>query len=132
MTFALIRSKGRIIGDGLLISPKDLRNGIPTAALLSLQIDAALSGCLRVLDSQTGEEVAPAIPISVQDRLKLIDTLVGKRLPAAKVQEADDDAVNLDDAPVSTEDIKRLPLSELGRILEASFKVVPTRQEQEP
>ena len=132
MTFALIRSKGRIIGDGLLISPKDLRNGIPTAALLSLQIDAALSGCLRVLDSQTGEEVAPAIPISVQDRLKLIDTLVGKRLPAAKVQEADDDAVDLNDAPTTREDIKRLSLSELGRVIEASFKVSHAPDEQEP
>jgi hypothetical protein len=125
MTFSLVRSKGPLLGDGQLVSAKDLRNGIPAGPLLALMVDAALSGKLRAIDTETGEEVSPATPISTQDRLKLMSNLVDKRLPSMKAEEVQTEVTNIADAPVNPEDIKRMSLSELGRVIEATFKVTP-------
>ena len=130
MTFALVRSKGAIIGDGNLLPMRALRNAIPAAPLLSLLIDAALSGNMRQIDSATGEEVAPARPIQAHEQVKIAQYLLDKRLPTPRAAETEDSAaIDLKDAPLTPEEIKRLPLSEITRIIEATYSVVTTPTE---
>ena len=123
MAFALIRSRGPVKGDGVELTTKQLRQGIPAAACLALQIEAALTGHLKAIDLTTGEESGPAEKISVDNRLKLLDALVKKRLPDAKTAEVEEDrAADLENLPLDPEDIKRMPLSQLARVIEAQFE----------
>ncbi len=123
MTFALIRSKGPIQGDGKVLTTKQLRDAIPVGPLLAIQIDAALTGKIKCIDTLTGEEVGVATPLPINERLKLIDTLVGKRLPAAKTTDLDEGgAADLKDLSIDPEEVKRLPLSQLSRVIEAQFE----------
>jgi len=126
MSFCLVRSKGPIIGDGLLLSRKHLRNAIPAGPLLDIMIDAALTGNVKKLDSATGEEIGAATPLSTEAQLKLVQWLLERRLPAMKAPDASTDeetVVDLREVPTTPEDIKRLPLSQLGRVIEAQFRV---------
>ncbi len=124
MSFALIRSKGPVAGDGRILTKKQLRDAIPAGPLLALQIDAAFTGRIKCIDTATGEEVGIAFPIPIPERLKLIQTLVDKRLPAAKTMELDDDGhADLSELSLDPEEVKRLPLSQLSRVLEAQFEV---------
>jgi len=88
-----------------------------------MQIEAALTGHLKAIDLTTGEESGPAEKISVDNRLKLLDALVKKRLPDAKSAEVEEDrAADLENLPIDPEDIKRMPLSQLARVIEAQFE----------
>jgi hypothetical protein len=133
MAFALIRSKGPVTGDGALITTKALRQGIPAGLIMSMQIEAAVTGVLRKIDLATGEEVGTAEPVPQAERLKLLENLVKKRLPDAKVADVEEDrAANLDDLPVDPEDVKRMPLSQLTRVIEAQFEKVPEPLDNAP
>lgn len=124
MSFALVRSKGPIRGDGHVIDAKALRKAIPTAHLLAAQIEAALSGQVRQIDLHTGEDIGPARPIRPEDQLKLQQYLLDKRLPAAKAEEVEEGPkADLNKITLSPEEIKRMPLSELGRVIEATYEV---------
>lgn len=131
MSFALVRSKGPIRGDGHVIDAKALRKAIPTAHLLAAQIEAALSGQVRQVDLATGEDIGPARPIRPEDQLKLQQYLLDKRLPAAKAEEVEEGPkADLDKITLSPEEIKRMPLSELGRVIEATYEVKNEPQPQ--
>ena len=134
MTFALVKSKGPaslklpgpITGDGKVLTTRQLRDGIPAGTLLALQIEAALTGKLKRIDLLTGEEVEVAEQVPMNERLKIIDKLVDKRLPAAKTTEIEDQGkADLSDIPLDAEEIKRMPISQLGRVIEAQFENVP-------
>jgi hypothetical protein len=132
MAFALIRAKGPVRGDGVELTTKQLRQGIPAAACLALQIEAALTGHLKKIDLVTGEEVGTATALSDEQRLKLLDALVKKRLPDAKTAEVDEDrAADLENLPIDPEDIKRMPLSQLARVIEAQFEELKTPAPEE-
>lgn len=123
MTFALIKAKGPVTGDGRALTTRQLRDGIPAGVLLAMQIEAALTGKLKRIDITTGEEVEVAEQIPLNERLKLIDKLVDKRLPAAKTTEIEDQGkADLSNIPLDAEEIKRMPISQLGRVIEAQFE----------
>lgn len=131
MSFSLVRSKGRIIGDGQVMSAKRLRDAIPAGVLLALQIDAALTGKVRQIDTETGEDVGPARPIEPETQLELMERLLKKRLPDAKSADVEADrAVDLDELPTDPEEVKRLPISQLGKLIEAQF--TPREPKGEP
>lgn len=121
MAFSLIRSKGPVTGDGAILSPKQLREAIPAEALLLIQVDAAVSGKVRQIDLETGEETGPARPIDPEVQLAVGEKLLKKRLPDAKTEDVNDAdrVVNLNDVPTDKEEIKRLTSSQLTRIIEA-------------
>lgn len=124
MSFALVKSKGPILGDGAIYSSKTLRHAIPAAPLLAMLADAALSGKMRRIDTATGEEIEQARPIDVEDQMKVAQYLLDKRLPSHRAAEIEEGAkVDLKDAPLTPEEIKRLPLSELTRVIEATYEV---------
>lgn len=132
MTFALVKSKGGtrvpgpVLGDGKMLTTRQLRDGIPAGTLLALQIEAALTGKLKRIDLATGEEVEVAEQVPMNERLKIIDKLVDKRLPAAKTTEVEDvGKADLSDIPLDAEEIKRMPISQLGRVIEAQFETTP-------
>lgn len=135
MTFSLVKSKGPtslklpgpITGDGKQLTTRQLRDGIPAGALLALQIEAALTGKLKCIDLETGEEVGVATPVPQSEIMKLRQYLIDKRLPAAKTTEVEDvGKADLSDIPLDAEEIKRMPISQLGRVIEAQFESVPT------
>lgn len=131
MTFALVKSKGPlsprlpgpVTGDGKMLTTRQLRDGIPAGTLLALQIEVALTGKLKRIDLLTGEEAEVAENVPMNERLKIIDKLVDKRLPAAKTTEVEDvGKADLSDIPLDIEEIKRMPISQLGRVIEAQFE----------
>ena len=123
MSFALIKAKGPVSGDGRALTTRQLRDGIPAGILLALQIEVALTGKLKRIDIATGEEVEIAEQVPMNERLKIIDKLVDKRLPAAKTTEVEDQGkADLSDIPLDAEEIKRMPISQLGRVIEAQFE----------
>lgn len=125
MSFVLVKSqsppKGR---PPLLASLKDLRRLIPAEILTRALATAAMCGVMPRLDPKTGEEIEVADPVSVDKRIELSKYLLDKRLPAAKSEEVQDEAtVDLTSIPLTPEEIKRLPLNELQRVIEAQFSI---------
>lgn len=126
MSFALVRSKGPVRGDGHLLDTKTLRKGIPAAQLLRAQIEAALTGQVKQIDLETGEEIAPARPVTAEIQLKLQQYLLDKRLPTARAEEVEEGPrADLTKISMTPEEIKRMPLSELGRVIEATYERLP-------
>ena len=124
MSFALIRGKGPVRGDGHLLDAKTLRKGIPAGPLLGILVEAALAGQLRQIDMFTGEDIGPAKPIGPLEQMKLAQYLLDKRLPTSKAEEVEEGPrVDLAKVPLTAEEIKRLPLSEIARVIEATFEV---------
>ncbi len=129
MSFALVRSKGPIRGDGHIIDVKTLRKAIPAAHLLQAMVEGALTGRLSQVDIHTGEETGPARSIPVELQAKLITDLLNKRLPTTKAEDIEEGPkADLDKITLSPEEIKRMPLSELGRVIEATY----TKVENDP
>lgn len=125
MSFALVRSKGPIRGDGHVIDVKTLRKAIPAAHLLQAMVEGALSGALSQVDLHTGEEIGPARPIPVELQAKLLTDLLNKRLPTTRAEEIEEGPkADLDKITMTPEEIKRMPLSELGRVIEATYERV--------
>ncbi len=133
MSFALIRSKGPIRGDGHIIDVKSLRKAIPAAHILNALVEIALSGRLSQIDLATGEEVGPARPVSVELQQKTLLDLLNKRLPTTRAEDIEEGPkADLDKITLSPEEIKRMPLSELGRVIEATYEKVPTTNDPTP
>lgn len=101
-----------------------LRKLIPAELLTSMLSEAAISGFFRNFNIETGEEMAPATPVSTLDRLSITKYLLDKRLPSAKAAE-EDEAPPLDVARMlpDPEELKRLSISELGKIVEATYRL---------
>ncbi len=126
MSFALVRSRGPIRGDGHIVDVKSLRKAIPAAHVLNALVEGALGGCLRQIDTATGEDVGPARPITVELQAKLLTDLLNKRLPTTRAEEIEDGPkADLDKITMTPEEIKRMPLSELGRVIEATYEKNP-------
>lgn len=132
MSFSLIRSSRPPVGVDDYASrtrainvARAVRDGIPVRALMSLIIDAALTGMCKRVDPLTGEEVLPAQPITPDRQLDLAMKLVDKRIASARVveEEAPPPPLALENLTLSPEEIKRMPLSELGRVVEATYTV---------
>ncbi len=125
MSFVLVKSHANPPPSRApLASLRDLRRLIPAEILTRALATAAMCGVMPRLDPKTGQEVEVADPVSIPDRIALSKYLLDKRLPAAKSEEVQDEAtVDLTSIPLSPEEIKRLPLNELQRVIEAQFTV---------
>ncbi len=136
MTFNVVRfarppaSLHRTIQGGgplALSSARALRERLPLEMLMDLVVDAALTGKCKRVDPVTGEEVDAAQPITPDRQLDLAMKLIPMRLPALK--SADEEPITTplaaSDVEMSPEEIKRMPLSELGKIIEATYTMSP-------
>ena len=130
MTFSLIRSARPPFSLNNKFSTstaRAIRERIPVETLVDLVVDAAMSGKCRRIDPATGEEVEPAQSITPDRQLDLALKLIDKRLPTLKSADSDlhDSTPTFANIEMSPEEIKRMPLSELGRIMEATYTMTP-------
>lgn len=111
-----------------LTSARALRERIPLELLMDLVVDAALTGKCKRVDPTSGEEVDIAQPITPDRQLDIAMKLIPMRLPALKSADEEPSSTPLlaSDIEMSPEEIKRMPLSQLGKIIEATYTLAPT------
>ena len=123
--FALIRGpSGRVMTVSPGLKASQLRRLIPAELLTVMLAEAAVTGVYRKFDLETGEEVGAAEPVPQAERIRLAERLLDKRLPSQKAAEAEVEQTAISDLakiPLDLEEIKRMTLTEMGSIIEATF-----------
>jgi len=111
-------------------TPASLRKLVPGHLLMKTLSTAALTGLLPTYNPNTGAEEAVAVPVSTPERIGLAKFLLDKVVPNARPTDMEERQVDPTNLPTDPEEIKRLPMSELAKAIEAQYTINPSPDSQ--